>query len=110
MGTMPPSRPLLLAYLHLRPGTPAATCALLQDYLANFAESTGYILSEVVVGMDHHSERSTVRNLVERIQSQNVDRVVVSRATPAALAAIQQLSGVQVLTLADVSAARQAKH
>jgi hypothetical protein len=60
--------PHLLAYLHMRPGTPDATPALLHDYIAAFARREGYHLTDVLVGVEGRGETSTVTALLDRVR------------------------------------------
>lgn len=95
--------PPLLAYLHLRPGTPAATPALMRDYIAGFARREGYHLEDVLVGVEGTTETGTVASLLDRVRATGATTVLVAGPSRTALAALHRLAGVQVLTLADVS-------
>ena len=95
--------PTLLAYLHLRPGTPQATRGLLRDYITGFAEREGYRLTDVLIGSEGTSEQVTVRSLIEQVRQTGAHAVLVTGPAQRALVALHQLAGVRVLTLADVS-------
>ena len=98
-GAAPP----LLAYLHLRPGPPAATPALLRDYIAGFARREGYDLDDVLIGVEGTTDTRTVAALLDRVHSTGTTTVLIAGPSRMALAALHRLTAVRVLTLADVS-------
>ena len=95
--------PPLLGYLHLRPATPAATPVLLRDYIAGFARREGYHLDDVLVGVEGTTEARMVTALLDRVRATGTTTVLVAGPSRRALAALHRLTGVRVLTLADVA-------
>ena len=102
-GMTTSATPPLLAYLHLRPGTPAATPALLRDYIAGFARREGYRLDDVLVGVEGTTEARAVAALLDRVRATGTSTVLIVGPSRTALAAVHRLTGVRVLTLVDVS-------
>jgi hypothetical protein len=101
MGT--PTRGVLTAYIHLRPATPEATRELLTDFIAAYARRRGYALGRVLVGEEGRNEHVTVRDLLDEIKRSSAGAVLIAGASARALAAVHRLSGVEVVTLDDVS-------
>lgn len=108
MGT--PSRGVLTAYIHLRPATPAATQELLTEFIAAYARRHGYTLGRVLVGEEGRTEHVTVRDLLDEIKHSSASAVLIAGASTRALTAVHRLSGVEVVTLDEVSRQLVRKH
>jgi hypothetical protein len=100
--TGPDSRELLLGYVRVRRETSSAACAILKESIARFAEREGYCLSRIFVGVEGKSDLS-ILELLDDVRLSCADAVLVLGPAQSAMAALQRLSGVRVLTLADVS-------
>jgi hypothetical protein len=98
-----PARGVLTAYIHLRPATPEATRELLTESISAYARRHGYALGRVLVGEEARNEHLTVRDLLDEVKRSSASAVLIAGASARALAAVHQLSGVEVVTLDDVS-------
>lgn len=95
-------RSRLLAYIHLRIGVPDATRALLVDYITRYADMNGFELRRIYVGVEGSTELLTLRHLVAETQRRAADTVLVTGSSRTALLALHRISGLHVLTMADV--------
>jgi hypothetical protein len=100
------ARPLLLAYLHLPAATPSYTRAVLEGHITRFADGAGYRLGRLFVGEEGESELLTLHDLIDHSQSSGARTILMAGRSTAALTALRHLSGVQILTLDDISRSR----
>ena len=93
---------VLLAYIHLRPATPAATVALLRDYIHAYAHHQRYEVGCILVGHEGHDERVTVRRLILEIEQRDAVTVLVAGVSHHAMAALAQFTKARLITLHDI--------
>jgi hypothetical protein len=93
--------PVLAAYLHLHPRATLDTGGHLSNAITRYAERNGYQLGLFLAAVEGHDDTAALHTLLDDIDAGTRAVLIVGPAGHA-LAALDHLPDVRVLTLADV--------